>query len=139
MSPRQRLARYPGTTPIKRARARELRRNATPAEQVLWSVLRNRQLAGCHFRRQHILAGFIVDFCCIKARLVVEVDGAQHNGPNEDDAHRTHVLNELGFEVLRFSNASVLNDLTHVLGTIGAACRSGWSRPTGTISHSHTL
>ena len=124
MPPRQRLSRSPGTTPQKLARARELRRQATPAERTLWAVLRDNRLDGFHFRRQHVLAGYIVDFCCIKARVVVEVDGAHHVEQAAADAQRDAVLRRLGFRILRFANAEVLDHLAHVRVVIAATCHA---------------
>ena len=67
-------------TPAQKfALARELRSRATPAERFTWSLLRNRGVLGLKFRRQHVLHGFIVDFCCLEARVVLEVDGNAHD------------------------------------------------------------
>lgn len=131
MPPRQRLARFPGTTPAKLRRARELRRKATPAEQQLWTALRNDQLTGHHFRRQHILAGYIVDFCCIRARVIVEIDGAHHADQTLADTHRTRALERLGFRVLRFNNSEVLSHLPRVLEQITVACVTRPATPSG--------
>ena len=72
-------------TEEKLERARELRHDMTPAEKILWGELRGNKL-GVHFRRQHVIAGFIVDFYCHKAALVVEVDGDIHDLQQEEDA-----------------------------------------------------
>jgi very-short-patch-repair endonuclease len=76
-----------GTDPL--AFARHLRRTATDAERALWAKLRNRQLAGLKFRRQHPLGPYTVDFVCFERRLVIEVDGGQHAEAAEQDAQRT--------------------------------------------------
>ena len=104
-------------------RARELRRDMTPAERVLWGRLRNRQLEGLKFRRQHPLGRFIVDFCCAQHRLIVEVDGGVHRNQREYDEARTQVLQAHGYRVLRFSNEAVLGDVEAVLGVIAEAVR----------------
>lgn len=124
MAPRQRLARSPGTTPLKLARARELRRQATPAERRLWAAVRHNRLSGFHFRRQHVLEGYIVDFCCIKARVVVEIDGAHHADQADADAQRDAVLRRLGFRILRFTNTDVLDHLPKVLAVVNAMCHA---------------
>jgi very-short-patch-repair endonuclease len=103
-------------TPI----ARSLRRNATSAERRLWQGLRREQIAGFRFRRQVILSGFVADFACFEARLVIEVDGATH-GTDEEivrDAARSTALAAHGYDVLRFTNDDVFNNLDGVLETV---------------------
>jgi very-short-patch-repair endonuclease len=87
--------------------ARSLRRNATSVERRLWQGLRREQVAGFRFRRQVPLGGFIADFACLEARLVVEVDGATHSTDQEieRDTARSTALRAQGFDVLRFTNA----------------------------------
>ena len=99
--------------------ARDLRRQETPAEKHLWSLLRGGQL-GRRFRRQHVIEAFVVDFCCPSDRLVVEVDGSVHDSPEAqaDDEWRTSRLKELGFRVLRVSNDEVLGHPDAVLAQI---------------------
>ncbi|TVR97492.1 MAG: endonuclease domain-containing protein [Rhodospirillales bacterium] len=98
--------------------ARRLRRDGTDAERRLWRHLRNRGLDGHKFRRQHPIAGFVADFACVEARLVVEVDGGQHGGAA--DARRTAALHRHGFTVLRFWNNEVLVNTEGVIETIRA-------------------
>ncbi|MFO7586200.1 MAG: endonuclease domain-containing protein [Anaerolineales bacterium] len=111
----------------KAARARELRQNMTPAEKVLWQALRANRLNGIHFRRQQVIAGFIVDFYCHAASLVIEVDGGIHLQQVESDRKREQALTERGFRILRFQNEQVFNDLDGVLAQIRAACRGSKS------------
>ncbi|MFC4726900.1 endonuclease domain-containing protein [Coralloluteibacterium thermophilus] len=87
--------------------ARALRSGMTDAERHLWCRLRRRQLDGHHFRRQHPIGDYIVDFACIERRLVVEVDGGQH-AASAADAVRDRYLRQAGFRVLRFWNHDVL-------------------------------
>jgi very-short-patch-repair endonuclease len=101
-------------TKEKLQRARELRREMTPAEKVLWQELRADKL-GVHFRRQQVIAGFIVDFYCHKAALVIEVDGDIHDLQKEDDAKRDKVLSEMGLKIVRFTNNEVLKNLSLVV------------------------
>ena len=89
-------------------RARRLRSNSTDAEQTLWYYLRKRQIAGHKFRRQCPIGGYIVDFVCLHKRLVVEVDGGQHQENLDYDQRRSRCLQQLGFKVLRFWNNEVL-------------------------------
>jgi|WetSurMetagenome_2_1015567.scaffolds.fasta_scaffold726902_1 very-short-patch-repair endonuclease len=90
-------------------RARELRKNLTPAEQKLWQHLRRGQIDGLHWRKQHAVGTYIVDFFCAKAKLVVEIDGDSHADQIEYDEARTAYLNELGYTVIRFTNREVFN------------------------------
>ncbi len=101
-------------------RAAALRRDATGAEQLLWRLLRKRQIAGAKFRRQHSIPPYIVDFCCLKARLCVEVDGGQHAEPESEarDRARDVHLRQRGYRVLRFWNCDVLTDTDAVLQSI---------------------
>jgi very-short-patch-repair endonuclease len=87
-------------TKVKLARARELRREMTPAEKLLWKELRGNKL-GVHFRRQQVIAGFIADFYCHKAGLVIELDGGIHEEQEEDDARRDKAFTDLGLRVVR--------------------------------------
>lgn len=109
------------------SRARHLRRTQTAAEAKLWRVLRNRALNGWKFRRQYPIDRFIVDFACVEARLVVEVDGATHSTGHElvYDAARTRIIEACGFALLRILNADIHQDLDGVRETIWAALPSG--------------
>jgi very-short-patch-repair endonuclease len=100
--------------------ARTLRTASTDAELKLWHHLRNRQLAGHKFRRQHPVGGHVADFACIEAKLVIEVDGGQHfeDACARKDADRTRALNAAGFAVLRFDNRQVLAETQAVLQAI---------------------
>src|SRR5437660_7967912 len=86
--------------------ARDMRAAPTDAERSLWFILRKHRLAGFRFRRQYPLCGYIVDFSCLEAKLIVEADGGQHREPDamKYDEERTAKLSNLGFEVLRFSD-----------------------------------
>ena len=103
-------------------RARELRKDMTPAEKLLWSRLRSKQLKGLKFRRQHPLGPFIADFYCAARRLVVEIDGDIHDLQPERDAARTEQFKQYGYRLIRFRNKQVLNDIEEVLTAIEAAC-----------------
>lgn len=94
--------------------SRSLRRELTDAEQLLWRHLRMRQMGGCKFRRQHPLGRYILDFVCLEAALVVEVDGGQHAENEEQDLLRTMFLSQQGLHVLRFWNNDVLKDIESV-------------------------
>ncbi|KRA31610.1 DNA-cytosine methyltransferase [Rhodanobacter sp. Root627] len=89
-------------------RARQLRNNSTDAERRLWYFLRRQQLASHKFRRQYPMAGYIVDFVCVPARLVIELDGGQHLDALAYDERRTARLECKGYRVLRFWNDDVL-------------------------------
>ena|SRR5687768_10876711 len=105
-------------TKEKLERSRELRREMTPAEKLLWKEVRAKKL-GVRFRRQQIIAGFIVDFYCHKAALVVEVDGDIHDLQQDEDARREKVLTDMGLRIIRFRNEDVIKDLPSVMRSIG--------------------
>jgi len=97
----------------KRNRARELRKDMTPAERRLWTILQRRQIEGFHFRRQCPIGRYIADFACLEARLLIEVDGGQHMDAAAD-VRRDTFLREEGFQVLRFWNNEVMTNLEGV-------------------------
>jgi len=109
------------STPQMLLRARQLRKEMTPAELQLWVRLRGKQVGNTAFRRQHAIGPYVVDFYAPKARLVVEVDGFQHSEQVEYDAQRTVYLDEKGIRVLRFWNKDVMNKIDHVLMEIAEA------------------
>jgi very-short-patch-repair endonuclease len=98
--------------------ARRLRKDTTDAERKLWSALRQKQLDGFKSRRQVPMGGFVADFACLSERLIVEVDGGQHDAEHEKDAARTAWLNSRGYRVIRFWNNDVLANLDGVVRTI---------------------
>ncbi|MDO8673103.1 MAG: endonuclease domain-containing protein [Dehalococcoidia bacterium] len=99
---------------------RQLRRDTTHAEAALWRILRNRQLGGAKFRRQHQFGPYILDFFCDEYHLAVEVDGGQHmeDGQVTRDLARTAYLQEKGLGVLRFTNLEVLHSIGSVVEVI---------------------
>ena len=99
-------------------RARALRKNLTDAEKLLWRHLRDRQLDGCKFRRQHPIGKFIVDFVCVEKKLVIEVDGGQHATKVEADLQRSEYLRKRGYSTLRFWNNEVLQKTESVLEAV---------------------
>ncbi len=107
-----------------RLRARQLRHEVTPAEQLLWERLRNRQLLGLKFRRQHPVGNFIVDFYCAEQKLIIELDGAVHEHQRERDQERTEILERQGYRVIRISNTDVKRDLEEVLRRIAATVKN---------------
>ena len=104
--------------------AQKLRKPLTPAEKIMWNRLRNRQVSGYKFRRQHPVREFIVDFP--EKELVIEIDGKIHQLPdvNEKDENRTAELESLGLTVIRFSNEEVMNNLEGVIKQIEMALSS---------------
>jgi very-short-patch-repair endonuclease len=104
-------------------RARELRKEMTQAEQVLWAAVRGRRMAGLRFRRQHPVGRFVLDFYCPAAKLCVEVDGDIHDEQAERDQERTSVLAAGGYRVLRFRNEEVMTALPSVLTRIESAAK----------------
>jgi very-short-patch-repair endonuclease len=98
--------------------ARTLRRNLTDVERLLWRALRDKQLGDLRFRRQHPIGRYIADFACIEQKLVIELDGGQHQEQLVYDEQRTNFLRSQCWQVLRFWNNDVLNNLDGVLTTI---------------------
>ncbi len=103
-----------------RRRAKELRRELTDAERILWSRLKGKQLRGWQFRVQHPVAPYILDFACVPLRLGIELDGATHSTveEREHDARRTAFVREQGWQVIRFWNADVYTNLHGVIESI---------------------
>ena len=114
-----------GTTPEIDEMARLFRRNMTPAEKVLWDALKGAALNGLHFRAQHAVGHFVLDFYCPSCKLVVEVDGGIHVCQQNRDILRTEELERYGYRVIRFHNDAVFDDLDGVLQLILAAARGG--------------
>ena len=92
-------------------------RNMSDAEGALWKRLRGCQLHGCKFRRQHPFGDFILDFVCLEVKLVIEIDGGQHN-ESAHDLVRDQMLENAGFRVMRFWNNQVLNEIESVVESI---------------------
>ncbi|MDI6697267.1 MAG: endonuclease domain-containing protein [Anaerolineales bacterium] len=111
------------TTPKIFARSKQLHRNMTPAEAKLWTRLRAHRLTGVHFRNQHAIGNYVVDFCAPRRKLIIELDGGQHLAQQEYDAERTAFLEAKGYRVLRFWNHEVINDIEGVLRVIDLALR----------------
>ncbi len=111
--------------------ARLLRTNPTEAEKRLWTILRRQQDAGNRFRRQAPIGRYIVDFVCLRRRLVIEIDGGQHADRVQADAARSAWLESQGFRVLRFWNNDVLGNTNGVLEAILQALR----HPLPTLPH----
>ena len=98
------------------SRARNLRKNSTPQEIILWSRLKNRNFKNLKFRRQYSIGKYIVDFICLEKKLIIELDGWQHKEENQEryDQERTKFFEKLGFKVLRFWNNEVNDNLAGV-------------------------
>lgn len=108
----------------KLSNARRLRRNQTLAEKVLWGLVRNRRLGGFRFLRQVTIDRYFADFVCEAAKVIVELDGAAHEGREDYDERRTQTLELYGYVVLRVRNERVLTDPGGVADEILAALRS---------------
>ncbi|HEX2953147.1 MAG TPA: DUF559 domain-containing protein [Bacillota bacterium] len=108
---------------IKLERTKEFRLHMTEAEAILWERLRKNKLNGLHFRRQQIINGFIVDFYCNAASVVIEVDGEVHDKQKAGDALRDRLMNEMGLFVLRVTNEAIHHNLPAVLQRIAQICQ----------------
>jgi very-short-patch-repair endonuclease len=109
---------------LGRLRARQLRRNATNVERLLWQKLRYWQVDGCKFRRQQPLGRYIVDFVCLQRRLIVELDGGQHAEQENYDTERDAWLRDQGFVILRFWNNDVLTNMDGIVEQIAKTLQS---------------
>jgi very-short-patch-repair endonuclease len=111
---------YYGATPDVFKKARELRRYETEAEKMLWTKLCRNQMLGLQFRRQHPINRFIVDFYCVKVKLVIEVDGKIHDIPENRvyEIGRSQILNDFEITVIRFTNEMIIGDLENVIKII---------------------
>lgn len=114
-----------------RATCRWLRNNATPAEQRFWQLVRNRQILQKKFHRQYPIkfidegapGFFVADFYCHECRLIVEIDGGIHEKQRQYDRLRTHIINELGIQVIRFSNSAALQKPQRVVRRLKTVLR----------------
>jgi very-short-patch-repair endonuclease len=107
-------------------RARTLRQIETPPEDLLWLALRNGQIGGMKFRRQHPVGPYVVDFFCHSAKLVVEVDGMSHDDQAAADIERSKHLESQGLRILRVTNEDVMRDLDAVTRQIARLCGVPW-------------
>src|ERR1700730_12194367 len=115
------------------ARARTLRQNMTQAERRVWQILRSHRMTGYQFRRQVPIGRYIADFVCHEARLIVEIDGGQHDRSSPREAERNGFLENEGYRILRFWNNEILENLDGVHETI--ADELGRISPTQTLPH----
>ncbi len=108
------------SSPVLYEYAKQMRRNSTEAEEIMWQQLRNKQVAGLKFRRQHPVDRFIVDFYCHKINLAIELDGEIHNESEQRDLDkgRTETLKEFGINVIRFRNEEVLDNIGNVINKL---------------------
>lgn len=102
-------------------KAQSLRNNETQAEKILWEKLRNNQLKGYKFRRQHPISLFIADFYCHQLKLIIEIDGEYHNTLEQikKDNERTQILQDNGMKIIRFTNCEIENNVDKVITEIG--------------------
>ena len=113
-----------GAKPIIFEMARELRKNMTESETILWNEIKEGKIFNLHFRRQHPINRFIADFYCHKTRLVIELDGCIHlsKEQKERDQERDSIMKEFGLTVLRFTNNEVRNNIPAVINRIKEHC-----------------
>ena len=105
------------SSPVLYEYAKQMRKNSTKAEEILWQRLKNKQLEGLKFRRQHPIDKFVADFYCHEKKLMIEIDGNIHNLNEQKDLDkgRTETLNEFGIRVLRFKNEEILTNIEDVM------------------------
>ncbi len=117
-----------GDSHIKFRQARQFRQEMTPSEALLWSRLRGNRLLGLHFRRQHVIRGFFVDFYCHEARLVIEIDGSVHETKVEIDKARDAILIAIGLSILHFPAAEVERNPEEASKLIEEKCRERFTK-----------
>ena len=109
-------------------RSRELRQKMTLPEKILWQFLRGSSFAGLRFRRQHPVGRYIVDFCCPKKKLIIELDGEYHTTIAREDEKRDVFLKNHGFRVLRFTNDHVFDHIETTLQSIAQELAIDWRK-----------
>jgi very-short-patch-repair endonuclease len=111
---------YFGAKPDIFKLAKELRKNETEAEKILWTKLNKNQILGLQFRRQHPISRFIADFYCVKVKLIIEIDGSIHEITEyqEHDIGRSNTLNDFGITVIRFTNEQITEEIDYVVSQI---------------------
>src|SRR5260370_5655216 len=107
MTRSRKIVRGQNVEPENLSRAKQLRREMTPAERAFWMVLRRNAVDGYHFRRQQVIEGYIVDFYCDAAKLAIELDGSVHEEQWKYDESRDQAISRLGVRILRFSNEAM--------------------------------
>lgn len=124
--------------PQSKDRRRKLRRRLTPAEATLWKYLKNSNLDGRKFRRQHSVGPYILDFYCVEEWLAVELDGEVHRNDHAElyDYRRKKYLNGKGIKVIRFENFLIWDGFEHVLGLIKT--HFGWKSSSSTTPSAET-
>jgi len=125
------MKRQPSATASEQAKA--LSREMTEAEKKIWPRMRMRHIEGYRFRRQVPLGPFIADFVCHEAKLIVEIDGGQHDPLSEQEVHRTRFLESQGYRLLRFWNNKVPDNTEGVQTVIAQVLRR--VAPTLTLPH----
>ena len=100
--------------------AKKMRSNMTPAETKMWRFLRGKRFQGLKFKRQVLIGNYIVDFLCENKKIIIEIDGGQHNEELniQSDNNRTHYLENNGYKVLRFWNDEVMKNINGVMEVI---------------------
>ena len=104
--------------------SRQLRRRQTDCERYLWRFLRDRRFLGLKFRRQHPIGPFVVDFCCLESRVILELDGGQHISAHCYDRKRSQYLEQEGYRVLRFWDNEVLREVDAVFAKIDSVLKT---------------
>lgn len=100
--------------PIKKQFARQLRKSQTDTEKIMWKLLRDRRFQGIKFRRQHVVKGFVADFCCHTLKFIIEIDGWVHDKQKDYDKVRENILRSKGYTIIRFKNDEVVENLSKV-------------------------
>ena len=103
---------------IKKIFAKQLRKDATEEERLVWHELRNRRYRNLKFRRQHVIEGFVVDFFCVELNLAIELDGSIHQMQKEYDEIRQAVIEEKGIRFIRITNEQIKSNMNLLFESI---------------------
>lgn len=110
--------------PIKLEKAHKMRSEPTKSEHLMWQALRGNRFHGLHFRRQHVVLGYIVDLYCSDLKLVIEIDGTAHDSQVAEDLKRQKDLEQNGLRVFRVASGEVEGDLNGVLDSLKIVCEN---------------
>jgi very-short-patch-repair endonuclease len=103
---------------IKKVFAKQLRKESTKAEKIVWELIRNRKFMGLKFRRQHVIEGFVLDFYCHEAKLGIEIDGGIHFRRKDYDKLRQEVIESEDIKIIRVTNKEIADNKSSILGKI---------------------
>lgn len=112
-----------GMKEVKKIFARQLRKESTKAEKIVWELIRSREFMGLKFRRQHVIEGFVLDFYCHEMKLGIEIDGSVHFRRKDHDKLRQEVIESENINIIRITNKEIAENKRSILEKIKEAVR----------------